>query len=360
MVALARATSFQISQFGHRIDDRDRITDLLDDSGDPVLMRLAYRIDNCCSCPGIFIDETAATVSIRSLRCKSRLCPLCRESIAKKYMARAIELMHRMDSPKLLTLTIRSSDRPLHDQIQHLKESFTRLRRQKGWKARVAGGLATFEITFNETRGQWHPHLHAIIDSPFYPLEKLRSAWQEATGDSSIVDIRRVNSKSSAASYIAKYVSKSNNAAEFPDARIAEWASEVRSLRFFTTFGIMHGMKTDDPDAPEVPDKDHETYTASPTMLLHARDRGDNEADVLYRQTVQLAHRRVPDADTPAFTKHQAIVCDLARRLRAWVRYFEEGCHREIAPPPATETRNRGPDHRQLRLGEILAPPPHI
>ena len=336
------------------MDDRDRIITLLHDSFRDPLMRLGARIEDCCSCPGIWIDEQKATVQVREMRCRSRLCPLCRESISRKYMARAIELMSQMDAPKLLTLTIVSSDRSLSEQILHLKESFARLRRHKNWKKHVAGGVATFEITFNRKRQQWHPHLHAIIDSTYWNKLEIRSAWEQATGDSSIIDIRKVNSKAGAASYIAKYVSKSNNAAEFPDERIAEWASEVRSLRFFTTFGSMHALKIEDPDDDDGDETNDPRYAASPGSLLKAAANGDDYANGLYRQVKQLVQRRVPLPDAPAFTEHQTRVCELARRLRSWQRHFEKGGSGEPPDESRAPPGNDRPRDRQLWIGENL------
>lgn len=357
MIPLARIGTYAIYRFGTRISDRIRVIDALADSDDDQLNRLAIRLDACCDAPGILIDETEGTVRIQEMRCRSRLCPLCREAICRRYMTRCIEAMVLMDGPKLLTLTIRSDDRPLHAQIHRLKEAFRRLRRQRPWKNHVKGGVATFEITFNRRTNQWHPHLHAIIDSLYFRQAKLLAGWELAVGDSAGVDIRPVRSRAGAARYVAKYVSKSNNPAEFPDDRLQEWAREVRSLRFFITFGSVHNLKSQDPDEDENPDQGKPQYVGSPTQLILAAGAGDQEAQALLALTEALAKRRISDADPEAFAEHKAAVGDLAGRLRTWFCNHKIYTDREVPDAARPPPRRGGSNNRQLWFGkEFLAP----
>lgn len=357
MIPLARIGTYAIYRFATRITDRIRVIDALANSHEDALNRLAVRLDACCDAPGILIDEKAGTVRIQEMRCRSRICPLCRESICRRYMTRCIEAMVLMDGPKLLTLTIRSADHPLAEQIAHLKDAFRRLRRQRTWKAHVQGGVATFEITFNRTTQQWHPHLHAIIDSTYFRQKQLLAGWELAVGDSAGVDIRPVRSRAGAARYVAKYVSKSNNPAEFPDARLAEWAREVRSLRFFITFGSVHNLKSTDPDNDAAEDRQRPDWIGSPTPLILAAGGGDEEAAALLALTEALAKRRVSDADPEAVAEHKARVGYLACSLRAWFRHHENDTDREVPHAARPPPHRCGTDHRQLRFGkEFLAP----
>jgi hypothetical protein len=57
----------------------------------------------------------------------------------------------------------------------------------------VAGGIAVEEVTRNARTGEWHPHLHLVIDSalPEAVLQgKLAELWAAVTGDSHIIDGR--------------------------------------------------------------------------------------------------------------------------------------------------------------------------
>lgn len=56
-------------------------------------------------------------------------------------------------------------------------------------------------------------HIHLVIDSDFIPVHEISDIWKTKTGDSYIVDIRKINAKKDprqAAAYITKYLSKAS------------------------------------------------------------------------------------------------------------------------------------------------------
>ena len=61
---------------------------------------------------------------------------------------------------------------------------------------KINGAMYSYENTYNEKTGEWHPHVHmfALLDT-WIDQEHLSETWHEITGDSFIVDIRRVKKK---------------------------------------------------------------------------------------------------------------------------------------------------------------------
>ena len=58
---------------------------------------------------------------------------------------------------------------------------------------KLLGGFYSYENTYNEKTGEWHPHLHIFgVLENWIDQEALSETWHEITLDSYIVDIRRV------------------------------------------------------------------------------------------------------------------------------------------------------------------------
>jgi len=110
---------------------------------------------------------------------------------------------------KFITLTVKARDLPLADGMNHLYNSFAKLRRSPTWRTYVRGGLAVCEVSWRPEKGRWHPHLHLIVEGPYFPHDLLRIAWLKASGDSFICDIRPVRSLDETAKYLTAYLTKS-------------------------------------------------------------------------------------------------------------------------------------------------------
>ena len=56
--------------------------------------------------------------------------------------------------------------------------------------------MYSYENTYNELTKEWHPHIHmfALLDD-WMDQEQMSKTWHEITGDSFIVDIRKVKKK---------------------------------------------------------------------------------------------------------------------------------------------------------------------
>jgi hypothetical protein len=274
-------------------------------------------------------------------------------------MARALWHIEQMNAPRFITLTVRSTNADLRQALDNLRASFAKLRRHQAWKDRVCGGVYTLEITFNKRTGQWHPHLHLIVEGSYFPQDELKSAWHQATGDSFIVDIRAVHDRAKAAAYIASYVSKGSDPDAIPHDRLVQWLDGVTGVRFLQTFGSHHGKRPpsgfDDDPAP-IPTT---TYIGPVNEIVKASDAGDDDAEEMYVELDRLRRSKVPDIADPAYDEFAARIGSLVSRLRTWFN-DPKGHNRGDPPTPGTNpSRHPNADDRQLRLGEILASPIH-
>lgn len=137
---------------------------------------------------------------------KHMLCPFCSAIRASKqataYHNKMVHILK--DNPKLkpvfVTLTVKNGE-DLKERFNHLKDSFKTLQsRRRDWLkkgrghnelCKAHGIVFAYEIT-NNGKG-WHPHLHMILlVDDWIDRDKLSEQWYSITGDSYIVDVRRV------------------------------------------------------------------------------------------------------------------------------------------------------------------------
>ena len=114
-----------------------------------------------------------------------------------------------------------------------------------GWrkltKISVAGGwwgayAMTLEVTPG-TRGDGHVHAHIAAVSSWIPYEELHAAWEKVTG-ARVLDVvapGRATRSEKAAEYLAKYVTKGVDPADFTGAKAGELLVAFRGKRKVTT-----------------------------------------------------------------------------------------------------------------------------
>jgi len=206
--------------------------------------RRVERFRDCGAFAWVYTDPAAPDrYSVRASCCHDRWCVPCARARAREVAAR-LELHCHNRRCLFVTLTLRSSDQPLADQLDRLYQAFARLRRTKLWTSSVRGGAAVCEVTYNHGRGQWHPHLHCIVEGSWLPLEDLRSTWLRLTGDSYVCDVRLASGAEHVAAYVCKYLSKPTAASwsNRPD-QLAEAITAFTGRRLIMTFGTWHGVK---------------------------------------------------------------------------------------------------------------------
>jgi len=127
--------------------------------------------------------------------------------------------------------------------IRALWAAFGRLRRKPIW-AEVRGALVSLEVTFNERSRTWHPHLHAILDAPYLPQERLLEAWREASGakpgESRTCWIGAADS--GAIRELVKYATKTASLVRHP-AALEEFLRATKRMRMLRAYGRLYGLK---------------------------------------------------------------------------------------------------------------------
>lgn len=195
------------------------------------------RYDNCRSRAWFVRHLLTGEVRIASKRCHLRWCPLCLR--VKRYIiTQSVSAwLKSIVKPKFFTFTLRSSDDPLGVQIDRLYRYFRNIRRWPYWKKTVKGGVWFFQITFNKLRQQWHPHIHCLMDSEFFPQALLSEMWLTVTGSSDVVDVRAVKNQKEAADYVARYASCPTDLCKLDLERGLECALSLEHRRVYGKFG---------------------------------------------------------------------------------------------------------------------------
>jgi hypothetical protein len=141
-----------------------------------------------------------------------------------------------------LTLTLRSDKkRGLRGGIRKVKTDFRKLRKRDVWE-KVVGGFGRIENTRSNKFG-WHPHLHScILIKDFVPQKDLSANWQQITGDSKIVDIRRVSDIAAGLVETIKYPFKPTDLRKLGREQIQEML-EMKGERLGVSFGVLFGLE---------------------------------------------------------------------------------------------------------------------
>ena len=118
----------------------------------------------------------------------------------------------------------------------------------------MLGGFYSYENTYNEKTEEWHPHLHIFgVLEEWIDQESLSQTWHEITGDSMIVDIRRVRKHKElgygkAIAEVCKYALKFGDLSveKTWEAYMVLKADRKVGLRLSGSFGLLRGVKMDD------------------------------------------------------------------------------------------------------------------
>ena len=102
--------------------------------------------------------------------CKNKLCQMCnwRRSMKYSYQTARIVDEAMKQQPKgrfiFLTLTVKNVEgSALNDTLTQLTKSFDRLFKRKKVQKNLIGYLRSIEVTYNEERKDYHPHIHVLL-----------------------------------------------------------------------------------------------------------------------------------------------------------------------------------------------------
>lgn len=188
-------------------------------------------------------DKETGHVCLARAMCKSRWCPTCSLIRARRIRDNLEASMPKV-ALRFVTLTLRHHEEPLQKQIDRLYTAFRKLRNTAHWKSRVDGGAYFFEVTHSVKDGLWHPHLHVLTSGRFIDWKTLQSDWLRITGDSHVINVQMVRSRSHVNVYVTKYLTKPLDLVEnTTPALLAESIAALKGRRTCGTFGTWTQLK---------------------------------------------------------------------------------------------------------------------
>lgn len=191
---------------------------------------------------------------------KSLLCAFCAArraaKLVDKYLSTVRTAMASRSSlkPVMITLTVKNGE-SLKDRYNHLKRAYRTLQKHRAhaldgqkWTefAKVQGAIHSYEFTHSDSG--WHPHIHMVaLVSDWIDQKALSKEWQSITGDSFIVDIRKISDRDddlpSAMLEVFKYALK------FQSLSLDDTWHAFQTLqgkRLMGSFGVLRGVQEPD------------------------------------------------------------------------------------------------------------------
>lgn len=199
--------------------------------------RYSNRLYECRTRAWFVRNSETGKVRIAAKQCRLRWCYHCSEA-RQQFITQAIKpWWNSVRMPKLLTVTVKHSDKPLDEQIEFLYKAFVKLRNRKLCKDAIRGGIWFFQITYNEKTEQWHPHIHALLDAEYMDHAFLKVAWSKITQGSTIVHIRAVHNPDATLSHNARYAARPSALLSIPEERWPDMYEAFKGRRICGTWG---------------------------------------------------------------------------------------------------------------------------
>lgn len=221
---------------GRSVMARAKIIGALHRSGEAPLLKRARCLCLCSSNPAVTVDASGV-VRVRAIRCRDRLCPTCEHRRIDTAARRVAQQVETFDSVRMLTLTITDHGEGLRAQIDRLLKAFQAFRRLREWKRHVTRGVYALQVTRSQSGSAWHAHLHVLIEGNYWGQARISDRWRELTGDSPVVDIRAIHSRTAATGYVTRYVTRGDSIAQWDPETLCEYARAMKGVRLFQSFG---------------------------------------------------------------------------------------------------------------------------
>lgn len=248
-----------------------------------------------------YVHKTAE-YRIRTTKCHDRFCIPCSRERSGRIRDSLLRHMHGRKDLSLITLTLRASEDKLTAVLDRLTKCFRALRGKALWKKNIEGGASIIESKIGQDGKSWHCHYHVVAEAKYINKFKLSDMWLKITGDSRIVDVKRVGSHGGAVSYITKYVTKA------ADSTIVNSPQHLREAiigftgrRLVATFGTWRGLKL-----MEKPDEEPLSITTTEWRSVGCLDEiirryqsGDADAGAIIRKLRRPQVEHNPDPGRP-------------------------------------------------------------
>lgn len=182
------------------------------------------RINNCATfLQSVSNFDRNRSKIVKANRCMNRFCPICMATKARKEAYMLLIILKFLSCAKgyefiFLTLTVPNVTG--NELVRELDEQYLALKRliqRKEFKAISNGFIRKTEITYNQKRNDFHPHIHMLIavnksyfteKSLYVSQHKWQEIWKKCKKDNSITQVHVKKANESSFKELAKYEAK--------------------------------------------------------------------------------------------------------------------------------------------------------
>lgn len=182
------------------------------------------RINNCATfLQSVSNFDRNRSKIVKANRCMNRFCPICMATKARKEAYMLLIILKFLSCAKgyefiFLTLTVPNVTG--NELVRELDEQYLALKRliqRKKFKAISNGFIRKTEITYNQKRNDFHPHIHMLIavnksyfteKSLYVSQHKWQEIWKKCKKDNSITQVNVKKANESSFKELAKYEAK--------------------------------------------------------------------------------------------------------------------------------------------------------
>lgn len=208
-------------------------------------------MSTCCDHVTLFVNNDGVLELSQIFFCRQKYCPTCSRRKSLKAFAVGMKLYKELQSEFSflhVVLTVRncSADK-IRDTVRALYNQSSAMLRSKlcaGFK----GVLRCLEITYNEERGDFHPHLHCLVavrrsyftSRCYVSVESLRSEWADRMGQTTAsVYISRIREPEKAIAEICKYCVKPLQLDGVPVHIYEILYTQTKHVRHMQSYGVI-------------------------------------------------------------------------------------------------------------------------
>lgn len=182
------------------------------------------RINNCATfLQSVSNFDKNKSKIVKANRCMNRFCPICMATKARKeaYMLLIIlKFLSYAKGYEFIFLTLTVPNVTGNELVRELDEQYLALKRliqRKEFKAISNGFIRKTEITYNQKRNDFHPHIHMLIavnksyftEKDLYVSQhKWQEIWKKCKKDNSITQVHVKKANESSFRELAKYEAK--------------------------------------------------------------------------------------------------------------------------------------------------------
>jgi len=256
---LERAHEFSRTMEGYQ--DRKLKQEKMQKYAEALELYQENRFERLCECGDylrFLLDEEKEKAKLeRANFCGIRLCPVCMYKKSRKEgfkIAVVMDAIEKKEGKQFIMVTFTAPNvkaKDLQNEIKKYNDAFRYLVQKVPEVQKICKGyIRKLEITFNEKRGDYHPHIHVLMavnksyfkDRTYLSSDKWLHFWRRVMRDDTItqVDVRKAYrsiNKKSGAYEISKYVAISNDYTYSQKVfEVFHWA--LKGRRLITTSGL--------------------------------------------------------------------------------------------------------------------------